>query len=63
MMRQFFIKFDVPKFYDKRLNKETKGRRFIKRHKDVLNDDVNYQERYMPDLANMNIRVENASTK
>jgi hypothetical protein len=61
MMKQFFIKFDVPPFYDKRLNVEAKGRKAIRRKKDIQDDDVHFQEQYMPDLVNMNLRVANAT--
>ena len=58
MMRQFFIKFDVPHFYDKRLNQtKVKNRLKIKRKKDEVDDDVNFQNKNMPDLSKLKARV------
>lgn len=46
MMEQFYIKHDIPEFEDQRLAKPNKdlGRSRIRRARDIVNDDVQYQE-------------------
>lgn len=63
LIRRFFLKFDIPPFYDKRLNQDVEGRKnrtSIKRLKDHVHDDVCETKKYMPHIENIKYRIEAA---